>query len=193
MASRCFGKLVAEESEELKNAQFETVSSVPNAYHRQHRDIDTVVHGDDFVAVAEDGQLDHFEQVLETKPVGRIGPGRSSTGKVLKRVVHLSGDGFTWEADPRLMEKLINMLNLSGGNGALTLGGKDIGRDVRDSDCELEYSDAKLVQTAAGLEQYIALDRPDIAYSAQRQDSVAAGVEAHEAHAASRCPSWAVT
>ena len=29
------------------------------------RDIDTVVHGDDFVAVAEDGQLGHFEQVLE--------------------------------------------------------------------------------------------------------------------------------
>ena len=33
-------------------------------YHHPQRDIDTVVHGDDFVAVAEDGQLDHFEQVL---------------------------------------------------------------------------------------------------------------------------------
>ena len=54
---------------------------------------------------------------------------------------------------------------MSGGKGASTPGGKDIGRDVRDSDCELEYSDAKLVQAAAGLEQYIALDRPDIAYS----------------------------
>ena len=65
-----------------------------------------------------------------------------------------------------MIEKLINMLNLSGGKGPLTLGGKDIGRDVRDSRCsELEYSDAKLVQAAAGLKQYIALDRPDIAYS----------------------------
>ena len=84
---------------------------------------------------------------------------------MLKRVVHWSGDGFTWEADPRLMEKLINMLNLSGGKEALTPGGKDIGRDVRDSHCELECSEAKLVQAAAGFEQYIALDRPDIAYS----------------------------
>ena len=66
--------------------------------------------------------------------------------------------------DPRSIEKLINMLNLSGGKGALTPGGKDIGRDVRDSDCELEYSEANLVQAAAGLEQYILLDRPDIAY-----------------------------
>ena len=88
------------------------------------------MHGDDFVAVAKDGQLDHFEQVLENsmeiKRVGRMGQVRSSTGKVLKRAVHWS-DGFSWEADPRLMEKLTNMLNLSGGKGALTPGGKDIG------------------------------------------------------------------
>ena len=68
------------------------------------------MHGDDVVAVAEDGQLNYFEQVLENsmeiKRVGRIGPGPSSTGKVLKRVVHWSGDGFIWEADPRLIEKL---------------------------------------------------------------------------------------
>ena len=57
------------------------------------------------------------------------------------------------------------MLNLSGGKGALTPGGKDIGKDDRDIDCEPEYSDAKLVQAAAGVEQYTALDRPDIAYS----------------------------
>ena len=57
------------------------------------------------------------------------------------------------------------MLNLREGNGALTPGVKDIGRNVRDSDCELEYSEAKLVQAAPGLEQYIALGRPDIAYS----------------------------
>ena len=37
MASRCFGKLVAEV---LTNAQFETVSIVPNTYHHPQRDID---------------------------------------------------------------------------------------------------------------------------------------------------------
>ena len=102
---------------------------------------------------------------MEMKRGGRTGPGRSSTGKVLKRVVNWSGDGFTWEADPKLTEKLLNMLDLGEGKGALTPGGKDIGKDDRNVDCELEYSDTKLVQAAAGLEQYIALDRPDIAYS----------------------------
>ena len=58
------------------------ITIVPNTYHHPQRDIDTVVYGDDFVAVAEDDQLDHFERVLENsmeiKRVGRIGPGRCS-------------------------------------------------------------------------------------------------------------------
>ena len=165
MASRCFGKLVAEV---LTDARFETVSIVPNTYHHPQRDIDTVVHGDDFVNVAEDGQSDHFEQLensMEIKRVGRIGPDRSGTGRVLKCVVNWNGDGFTWEADPKLTEKLLNMLNFGEGKGAFTPNGKDIGIDDRDVDCELEYSDAKLVHAAAGLEQYIALDRPVVAYS----------------------------
>ena len=45
MASRCFGKLVAEV---LTDARFETVSIVPNTNFHQQRDIDTVVRGDDF-------------------------------------------------------------------------------------------------------------------------------------------------
>ena len=113
MASRCFGKLVGEV---VKDAQFEAVTIVPNTYHHPQRDINTVVHGDDFVAVTEDDQLNFLERVLENsmeiKRVGRIGPGRSSAGKVLKRVVSWTGDGFTWEADPRPLGNLLKLLNL---------------------------------------------------------------------------------
>ena len=63
------------------------------------------------------------------------------------------------------MEKLLKMLNLSGGKGATVPGAKDIGKDDHDVNSKLEDAEAKVVQAAAGLEQYIALDRPDIAYS----------------------------
>ena len=153
MASRCFGKLACEV---LKDARFEAVTIVQNTYHHPQRDIDTVVHGDDFVAVAEDDQLDFFGRVLENsmeiKRVGRIGPGRSSAGKVLKRVVSWTGDGFTWEADPRLSGKLLKLLNLTEGKRATVAGAKDIGKDDRDVNNELEYAEAKIVQAAAGLE-----------------------------------------
>ena len=150
MTSKCFGKLVAEV---LTDARFETVSIVPNTYHHPQRDIDTVVHGDDFVAVAEDGQLDHFEQVLENsmeiRGVGRIGPRSLKHRKSAQACRQLEWRRFAWEADPKLTEKLINMLNLKEGKGATTPGGKDIEKDDRDFDRELEYSDAKLLQAIA--------------------------------------------
>ena len=87
MARKCFGKLVAEV---LTDARFETVSIVPNTYHHPQRNIDTVVHGDDFVTVAEDGQLDHFEQVLVNSiEIKRVGRALSFKGKVLKCVSQL--------------------------------------------------------------------------------------------------------
>ena len=132
--------------EVLKDAQFEAVTIVPNTYHHPQRDTDTVVHGDDFVAVAEDDHLNFLERVLENsmdiKRVGRIGSGRSSAGKVLKRVVSWTGDGFTWEADPRLLGKLLKLLNLIAGKGATVPGAKDIGKDDRDVNSELEYAEA---------------------------------------------------
>ena len=53
--------------------------------------------------------------------------------------------------------------------------------DVRDIDCELEYSNAQRVQAAAGPEKYIAFDRRDIAYS------VKTALHQMSTHAASRC------
>ena len=181
MASRCFGKLVGEV---LKDAQFEAVAIVPNTYHHPQRDIDTVVDGDDSVAVAvaEDDHLNFLERVLENsmeiKRVGRIGSGRSSTGQVLKRVVSWTGDGFTCEADPRLLGKLLKLLNLSEGKGATVPGAKDVGKDDRDVHNELEYAEAKVVQAAAGLEP-IHRTRSS-RHCLQRQDSTATDVETHE-------------
>ena len=99
MASRCFGKLVGEV---LTDAQFEAVTVVPNTNHHPQRDIDTVVHGDDIVAVAEDDHLNFLERVLENsmeiKRVGKFGHGRSSAGKGAQtyrqldwRWIHLGG------------------------------------------------------------------------------------------------------
>ena len=69
--------------------------------------------------------------------------------KVLKRVVSWTGDGFTWEADPRLLGKLLKLQNLTEGKGPTVPGAKDMGKDDRVVDNELEYAEAKIVQAAA--------------------------------------------
>ena len=72
-------------------------------------------------------------------------------------------DSLGWQ----LLGKLVKQLNVTTGKGATVPGVKDIGKDDRDVNSELESAEAKVVQAAARLEQYIALDRPDIAYSAK--------------------------
>ena len=152
------------------------------------RDIDTVVHGDDFVAVAEDDHLNFLERVLENSmEIKRVGEDWGPDARVLERCSNVSsvgtGDGFTWEADPRLLRKLLRLLNLTEGKGATVPGAKEFGKDDGDVNNELEYAEAKMVQAAAGLEQYIALDRPDIAYSVKT--ALATDVETHEVDEAS--------
>ena len=136
----------------LTNAQFETVSIVQNTYHHPQRETST-------------------PSYTGTVSLAGIWITSSKSSRIPWRSSESGGSDPVSQAQEMcssvcgLIEKLINMPNLSGGKGALTPGGKDIWRDVRDSDGELEYSEAKLVQAAAGLEQYIALDRPGIAYS----------------------------
>ena len=95
----------------------------------------------------------------------RIGHGRSFT--VLKRVVNWNGDGFT-EVDTETDQHA----ELEWRTGALTPGGKDTGKDDRDIDCELQYSDSKLAQSAAGFKQCSSLDRPYIDYGVKTASTV---------------------
>ena len=132
-------------------------------------------------------QMDHFEQVLEhlmgIKRVGRFGPGRPSTGKVLKRVVNWSGDGSTWEADPKLTEKSCST--------CWTWGKEKERRPWRQGHRERWswrwfWVWVLRCQACAGRcgTRTVHCSRPS-RHCLQRQDSVTADVEAYEAHAAS--------
>ena len=80
LAGRCFGKLVAEV---LKDARFEAVAIVPNLFHHPQKNNDTVVHGDDFVAVTEKGNWITSNM------------SRDCSGDQARRVDWID-DGFTW-------------------------------------------------------------------------------------------------
>ena len=160
--------------EVLKDAQFEAVRHCPKTtYHHPQRDIDTVVHGDDFVAVAEDDHLNFLERVLENsmeiKRVGRIGPGRSSW----------TGDGFTWEADPRTVGKVAETTELDRRKGSNSFQAqRTLGKMIEMSTMSWSMLRPRWCRQQRGLEQYIALDRPR--HCLQRQDSTTTDVETHE-------------
>ena len=89
--------------------------------------------GDDFVAVAEDDQLNFLERVLENSM--EIKASREDWSRTFER--WKGAQTCTWEADPRLLGKLLKLLNLTEGKGATVPGAKDIGKDDRDVNNEL--------------------------------------------------------
>ena len=66
-----------------------------------------VVHGDDFTTLGLDEDLNEFEQALqenfEIKIRGRLGEGCPGPQeiRILNRVVSITEEGLTYEADPR--------------------------------------------------------------------------------------------
>ena len=77
-----------------------------------------VVHCDDFNALGVSAELDWYEAELakhfEIKFRGRMGPGDNcSEIKILNRILRLTSEGLTYEADPRHVDLLSPTLDKS--------------------------------------------------------------------------------
>ncbi len=121
----------------LRESGFKRLRTVPVAFVHGTRDMLGVVHGDDFVFVGLDKDLDFLLKVLrsryEVKDRGRLGKGPGDVQKIdmLGRNIEITGGGITWEGDPRhgdIMEKYFGMddstkVGRSGAGGAAGRGG----------------------------------------------------------------------
>ena len=103
----------------------------PCCFVHEERGLSVVVHGDDFTALGDDQQLDWYEtqlaQHFEIKIRGRLGEGCPGDNelRILNRVVKITPNGLTYEADPRHTDLLAQSLNLSTSNSVSTPGQKD--------------------------------------------------------------------
>ena len=109
---------------------------------------------------------------------------------MLKRDIRWSPAGFSWEADRALLPRLLEGLGLQNAKGAPTPGNKDVGKDDRNSLELLDETGKKVAQSAAGLEQYMALDRPYIGFGvtvdAQVRSDATAGIGIASRHGSGR-------
>ena len=104
-------------------------------FHHPTRDLVIVVPGDDFTALGCGTDLNWYEDELrksfETMARGRIvkGCNGDSQIRILNRVVTLTDDGVTYEADPRHCDILMDSLNLTAANSMSSPGAKPSDRD----------------------------------------------------------------
>ena len=149
--------------------------------HHQKRGLKAVVHGDDFTITGSEEELENLGEKLKKKFEIKLqimgpGPRRVKEQLILNRVVRWTDEGLEYEADPRHAEIAIREVQPKRGyitpidkarNMALT---QKTGRTMN-------AKDAAQYRGLAARLNYLALDRPDIAFACKEASRVMAGPE----------------
>ena len=160
----------------------------PNTYYWEAEDLALSCHGDDFLASGERKALDKLDEIMkknyEVKILPRIGNplygGEAKEGKHLGRVIKWTGEGFTWECDPKYSPLVVEELGLQGCKGVDTPASKATGVGNRDAQKELEPQRAEIFRRVAGTILYMSVDRPTLQFAASElAEGMAKPLEIH--------------
>ena len=143
-------------------------------FSHPQRKVRCVVHGDDFTFVGEEADLDWAEKAMNEaflcKVAGRVGPEARDLqhAQVLNRTISCTHDGYEYEADIRHAEVLVKEVGATDLSSVVTPGSKIRAEDLEGERAKpLDAERAGRFRALAARANYLALDRPDIAFSAK--------------------------
>ena len=144
----------------------------PCMFHHPSRKILCLVHGDDFVSVGEDDQLEWLKKKLQerfeikTKLVGDGGTnGEVSEARILNRVIRRTSEGWEYEADQRHADLIVKETGADKASVLTHPGGDKKTVEEEEKTEELVGADATRFRAVAARANYLAADRPDIQYA----------------------------
>ena len=105
-----------------------------------------------------------MQETFEIKNLSRIGPGASSSGRYLKRIIGWTAAGCTWEADPKHVPLILEEQGLLQAKPKAHMGDRGTGSNMPEATDELDRARAGLFQRVTGRLIYLALDRVDIQF-----------------------------
>ncbi len=155
----------------LERIGFAQGRASPCCFSHQVRDLKLVVHGDDFTILCTDSNLNFFitaiKNEFEVKVRGRLGSGKEDdkSVRILNRIIRWTHQGIRVEADPRHVEILIKETGLGEANIVVTPGAKANEGKGELSDAPLDKAAASTYRSCVARANYLALDRPDIAFA----------------------------
>ena len=132
------------------------------------RDIALMVHGDDFITVADEMDLQWLRDIFASKfeiTTEIIGPEENDKKqlKVLNRFVSVTESGYTYEPDTRHAEVLVRELGLE---AAKTLSTPAADKRYESEEL-LDHERFKKYQSLCARANFLAIDRIDIQYAAK--------------------------
>ncbi len=121
--------------------------------------ISCATHGDDFIAEGLPASLDKPGELLssstDVKCMPRVGPEAGVLGRYLQRIIRWAGAGFSWQADPKRVHTIIELLVLEGAKPVDAPGNRTTGVGTRDALDPLVGQELKLFPQVAGLVRYL--------------------------------------
>ena len=99
-------------------------------FYNPDLDVTVMVHGDDFIAVGRESEIDKTKDTLQDKyklKTEKLGNGKDDQKEVriLNKIVRYTAEGLKLEADPRHAELVIKELGLQGAKSVKSPGSKD--------------------------------------------------------------------
>ena len=141
----------------------------PCVFSHKSRKMYLTVHGDDFFATGVPEDLDWFEKSLLKAFEGKVKGRLTQAGdelRILNRVVRRTDDGYEWEADQRHAELLIESAGLDHDSRPLSTPGRKLTSKELEAEPEpLSEQESTSFRTRAARANFLACDRPDIAFA----------------------------
>ena len=160
-------------TKELKAMGFIRGRASACCFYHPVKEIRAVVHGDDFTFVGEDAGLDWVEKEMAQrflcKVEGRLGGGKDDLreARLLNRVLRWTPQGLLYEADPRHVEILAKeWLTVPEKRAAPKTPGSRREKDSEEEESLVGW-EATRFRGAAARVNYLAQDRPDVAFAAK--------------------------
>lgn len=161
-----------EYSRQLLSNGFVQGKASPCAFYHPTRKIITMVHGDDYVSVGKESDLQWMEERLKDKyeiKTKWLGPEARHEQEIraLNRIVTWEKEGIGYEADPRHVEVIVEELGLDGCIVVGTPGTSTEGRTNEDAHNPLDSAMETKYRALVARANYLSRDRADIAYSVE--------------------------
>ena len=126
-------------------------------------------HGDDFDTEGEPGALDEVDEMIlasfKAKVLPRLGPGASTEGTILRRILRWSEEGVHMAPDAKHVENLASLLEVKGANPCPTPSSRATGRGQRDVLELLTAAEATVFRRGTGIALYLGPDRFDLQFA----------------------------
>ncbi|CAE8634939.1 unnamed protein product [Polarella glacialis] len=158
-------------SQHLLDLGFVQGRASPCCWSHSTRDIQLVVHGDDFTFIGVDVDLNWIQSALalkfEIKVRGLLGGGAGDVQEmhILKHAVQWTKHGITYEADQRHAELIIKEFGLATANSVVAAGEKD--RSPEAWSRPLSSAGGSAYRSIVARINFLAQDRPDITFASK--------------------------